>query len=54
MRCAVDILTTTMSMSERLACKMVGVARSTYQRLPLAQTRADPDAEMRSWLLPRR
>ena len=39
-----------MSMSERLACKAVGLARSTYRRLPVAQTPADPDAEMRAWL----
>lgn len=37
-------------MSERLACKAVGLARSTYRRLPPAQTPADPDAEMRAWL----
>ena len=37
-------------MSERLACKAVGLARSTYRRLPLVQTPADPDAEMRAWL----
>ncbi|WP_204805884.1 IS3 family transposase [Mycobacterium riyadhense] len=37
-------------MSERLACKAVGLARSTYRRLPAAQTPADPDAEMRAWL----
>ena len=37
-------------MSERLACKAVGLARSTYRRLPMAQTPTDPDAEMRSWL----
>ncbi len=37
-------------MSERLACKAVGLARSTYRRLPVAQTPADPDAEMRAWL----
>ena len=49
-RRAVDMLTTTLSMSERLACKAVGLARSTYRRLPLAQTPADPDAEMRAWL----
>jgi len=30
-------------MSERLACKAVGLARSTY-RLPMAATPADPDA----------
>ncbi len=37
-------------MSERLACKAVGLTRSTYRRLPVAQTTADPDAEMRAWL----
>jgi HTH-like domain len=30
--------------------KAVGLARSTYRRLPMAQTPADPDAEMRAWL----
>jgi hypothetical protein len=49
-RRAVDMLTTTLSMSERLACKTVGLARSTYRRLPVAQTPADPDAELRAWL----
>ncbi|MCA4724638.1 IS3 family transposase [Mycolicibacterium fortuitum] len=49
-RRAVGMLTTTLSMSERLACKAVGLARSTYRRLPLAQTPDDPDAEMRAWL----
>ena len=49
-RRAVDMLTTTLSMSERLACKAVGLTRSTYRRLPQAQTPADPDAEMRAWL----
>jgi hypothetical protein len=44
------MLKITLSMSERLACKAVGLARSTYRRLPLAQTPADPDAEMRAWL----
>ncbi len=37
-------------MSERLACNAVGLARSTYRRLPLGQTPDDPDAEMRAWL----
>ena len=37
-------------MSERLACKAVGLARATYRRRPAAQTPADPDAEMRAWL----
>jgi putative transposase len=36
------MLTTTLSMSERLACKAVGLARSTYRRLLVAQTPADP------------
>ena len=49
-RRAVDMLKVTLSMSERLACKAVGLARSTYRLLPLAQTPADPDAEMRAWL----
>nr|WP_110782027.1 IS3 family transposase [Mycolicibacterium parafortuitum] len=49
-RRAVDMLTTTMGMSERLACKAVGLARSTCRRLPLAQTPADPDADLRAWL----
>jgi putative transposase len=46
----VAMLTTTLSMSERLACKAVGLARSTYRCLPVAQTPADPDAEMTVWL----
>lgn len=37
-------------MSERLACKAVGLARSTYRRQPIGQSPADPDAEMRAWL----
>jgi hypothetical protein len=49
-RRAVDMLTTTLSMSERLACKAVGLARSTYRRLPLMATPADPDAQLRAWL----
>ena len=39
-----------LSMSERLACNAVGLARSTYRNLPQAQAPADPDAEMRAWL----
>jgi hypothetical protein len=49
-RRAVDMLKDTLSMSERLACNAVGLARSTYRRLPQAQTPSDPDAEMRAWL----
>jgi putative transposase len=44
------MLKDTLRMSERLACKAVGLARSTYRRLPVGQTLADPDAEMRAWL----
>jgi putative transposase len=44
------MLTATGGMSERLACKAVGLARSTYRRLPVAQTPADPDAQIRAWL----
>lgn len=44
------MLKETLSMSERLACKAVGLARSTYRCLPLGQTPQDPDAEMRAWL----
>ena len=39
-----------LGISERLACKAVGLARSTYQRVPIAQTTADPDADLRAWL----
>lgn len=39
-----------LGVSERLACKAVGLARSTYRRIPVAQTPADPDAELRQWL----
>ncbi|WP_328656181.1 IS3 family transposase [Nocardia salmonicida] len=49
-RRAVDMLKRTLSMSEWLACKAVGLARSTYRRVPLAQTPADPDADLRAWL----
>ena len=49
-RRAVDMLKEALSMSERLACKAVGLARSTHRRLPLSQTPDDPDAEMRAWL----
>ncbi|MGB2951292.1 MAG: IS3 family transposase [Rhodococcus sp. (in: high G+C Gram-positive bacteria)] len=39
-----------MSISKRLACKAVGLARSTYARTPIAQTPADPDAALRATL----
>ncbi|MGW4068944.1 DDE-type integrase/transposase/recombinase [Nocardia grenadensis] len=37
-------------MSQRFACKVVGLHRSTYRRLPAAQTLDDPDAGLRAWL----
>jgi len=37
-------------MSERLACRAVGLARSTHRRLPQAQRSTDPDVDMRAWL----
>jgi putative transposase len=43
------MLKATLSMSERLACKAVGLARSTYRLLPQAQTPDDPDAALRAW-----
>jgi hypothetical protein len=46
----VDMLKITLKLSERLACKAVGRARSTYRRLSAAQTPNDPDAQMRAWL----
>jgi putative transposase len=39
-----------LGISERLACKAVGLARSTYRRTPIALTPADPDADLRRWL----
>jgi len=44
------MLRQTLNISERLACKAVGLARSTCRRLPRAQTPADPDADLRAWL----
>ncbi len=36
--------------SERMACKVVGLSRLAYRRLPQAQTPADPDAVLREQL----
>jgi transposase InsO family protein len=44
------MLKDTLSISERLACKAVGLVRSTHRRLPQAQTPADPDVLLRAWL----
>lgn len=49
-RAAITMLTGTMQMSERFACKVVGLSRSVYRRLPLAQTPGDPDADLRAEL----
>ncbi|MEV0299186.1 IS3 family transposase, partial [Nocardia sp. NPDC050710] len=49
-RRAVDMLRDGLSMSERFACKVVGLAGATYRRAPLALTPADPDAGLRAWL----
>jgi putative transposase len=49
-RRVVGILRDVMGMSERLAYKVVGLPRSTYRRLPVAETPADPDAALRDWL----
>ncbi len=49
-RRAADMLQEVLGVSARFACRVVGLARSTYRRLPAAQTPADPDAGMRAWL----
>ncbi len=49
-RRVVDMLKEVMGVSERFACKVVGLHRSTYRRLPAAQTPIDPDAGLRVWL----
>jgi hypothetical protein len=41
---------TALGISERLACKAVGLARSTRRRLPQAPNPADSDMEMGVWL----
>ncbi|WP_086009092.1 IS3 family transposase [Nocardia brevicatena] len=49
-RRAVDMLLRVKGLSERFACKVVGLHRSTFRRLPLDQTPDDPDARTRAWL----
>jgi hypothetical protein len=39
-----------MKLSKRLACRAVGLPRSTYARIPIALTPADPDADLRATL----
>ncbi|WP_230591404.1 IS3 family transposase [Rhodococcoides fascians] len=40
----------TINLSKRLACRAVGLARSTYARTPIAETPANPDAAPRASL----
>lgn len=44
------MLKQSLKLSERLACKAVGLTRSTYRRTPIAQTPSDPDATLRQQL----
>lgn len=44
------MLLETLDISKRLACRAVGLARSTYDFTPIAQTPADPDATLRALL----
>ena len=41
---------TTMKLSERLACRVVGQHRTTQRHLPASQRPGDPDADLRGWL----
>lgn len=41
-RRVVDMLKDGFGMSERFACRVVGLSRSTYRRVPVAATPADP------------
>ncbi|MGW4094120.1 hypothetical protein ACWEH3_30240 [Nocardia sp. NPDC004718] len=49
-RRAVDMRCEVKGMLQRFACRIVGLHRSSYRRLPAAQTPADPDAGLRVWL----
>ncbi|MBF6303097.1 IS3 family transposase [Nocardia amamiensis] len=49
-RRVVGMLKDGFGMSERFACRVVGLSRSTYRRVPVAATPADPDAGLRAWL----
>jgi len=49
-RAAAHHVITGMGLSERKACQVVGLARSTYRAPPADQGPADPDAGFRSWL----
>ena len=39
-----------MKLSKQLACRALGLSRSTYARIPIAQTPADPDVDLRCTL----
>jgi hypothetical protein len=43
-------LITTMGLSERFACRVVGQHRATQRREPPATTPGDPDTALRAWL----
>ncbi|MGO2665700.1 IS3 family transposase [Mycetocola reblochoni] len=49
-RAAVAHLIRTLRVSERMACRMVGLSRSAYRRPLKGDTVADPDRALRDWL----
>ncbi|MBD2760954.1 IS3 family transposase [Yimella sp. cx-573] len=49
-RAAVAHLIRTLQVSERMACRLVGLSRSAYRRPLNADTTADPDRALREWL----
>ena len=49
-RTAAHQLITTLGLSERKACQIVELPRSTFRRPLAAQTPADPDVGLRTWL----
>jgi len=49
-RAAAHHLITELGLSERKACQVVGLPRSTYRRPVASQRTDDPDAGFRSWL----
>ncbi|WP_342372059.1 IS3 family transposase [Propioniciclava soli] len=49
-RAAVAHLIRTLQVSERMACRLVGLSRSAYRRPLKGDTVADPDRALREWL----
>ena len=49
-RAAAHQLITELGLSERKACQIVELPRSTFRRPLAAQTPANPDAGLRTWL----